>query len=640
MRIIAWGNGMPNKMKNLIVLILVVISSFQSISCAGKSPKKSAPPDKILSIYGGYSIEKDSIEEVENYLNHVRNAGFNTIELKILARKIDFANPDQFRRMKELSDAASEHRLDLMCYTFANPWNGKRFSEKDFNLPPFVSADGKVVEDKFSLIHWPTFRKLFENAFQLAKVSQKLHIKAIKVDLESIHNMGISYDDKAWKLFAAENALPEDLSIAKRLEILKSKNLNGIYIKWFQQQMEQIAKRFESEMHKINPDILLGMMPAHGGWFYEAFIKKLSTPDMPAIMDSWIMYNVNGFTVQVLEEQKHIKSLNPNNIYIPWFRLNNYYPDDIGVQAYHAAFGTDGYSSWVLTMLTEDQSQLSNYHKLPSPHRPKEYWNAFARANKAIRHDLITGKLDASSIPYVSARSVAPQIIGLDSLEIPLVVPFGNGSGTPSFFTLRDQQLFHIFAQAGQEIKADIRHLAGQRRAVALNYMLLDGKNRTLRNETVSPGALESFSVTAPLTGTYALIITGGEAGSAWYGISVDNKHVGLSLPAYIFYTQPRDFWLTRREMKGSARVKIKTNQNQVIAARLNNGEIIEGNYKKDIVFELPVSHKIHKLQLMSPKNVAQEKYVQDFLVSVEGDVEPYLFDGAERGILRKIKVR
>ena len=622
---------MIEKTKKLVLLILFSIGSIQNISCA-------KVPVKILSIYGGYSVDKDSIEEVKrSYLDPAYKAKFNAIELKILGNKIDLTNPDQFRRMKQLSDAAKKRGLGLMCYTFANPWNGKRFPEKDSELPPFVSEDGKVIEDKFSLIHWPTFRQLFENAFQLAAISRKLPIKAIKIDLESIHNMGISYDDRAWKLFAGENGLPEKLSIAERIRSLKSRNLNDSYKKWFQEQLGKVAKRFEREMHLINPSVKLGMMPAHKGWFYEAFIKNLATPEMPAIMDSWIMYNINGFTKQVLEEQEYIKNLNPDNIFIPWFRINNYYPDDIGVQAYHAAFGTDGYSAWVLTMLREDQNSLLNYHKLPQSHSPQEYWNGFAKANKAIRADLNIGKLDANSIPYVSTRSVAPQIIGLDSLEIPLTTPIGNGNGHPSFCTLRDQQVFHIFADAGEEIKMDIRHLAGKRRAVALNYALLDREHRILRNETVSPGATESFSVTAPLTGTYALVVTGGEAGSAWYGVRIQNKHAGLRLPVYIFYAgrKPQEFWLARSDMKGAAKVKIKTNQNQVIAVQLNDGPIAEGSYKNDIVLELPANRKIHKLRLMSPENVPETKYVQDFLVTVEGNIEPYLFDAFERGIMK-----
>ena len=91
----------------------------------------------------------------------------------------------------------------------------------------------------------------------------------------------------------------------------------------------------------------------------------------------------------MLKRQAEVKAANPYNLYIPWFRLNNYHPRDITVQAAHAAMSTDGYSSWSMGMIDKGwRNRLGGMYSLPLSYTPEDYYQAYGEANKLIGEDL------------------------------------------------------------------------------------------------------------------------------------------------------------------------------------------------------------------------------------------------------------
>ena len=601
------------------------------VPCLAVSASQPAP-SRILSGYNGIWLDRSSIPQfVNDFLDPLHAAGFTACGLKIHPANIDLTAPEQLRRLREISHAIHERDMLFLAYVYPHPHHGHRDPVQDASLPPFVRADGTAVEDRFSLIHWPTWRKLFDNTLQLAQASNELPITAVRVDIETIANSGISYDDQAWARFAADAQLSPGVAAPDRAGLLREKQLFDRYAQWFKDQLNAIAQRYEREMHALNPELMLGYMPAYPGWFYDPFTRHLATERAPAVIDNWTMYNGEGFNEKVLAEQTRVKAMNPHNLSIPWFRVNSYRPDDIAVQAYHAGFATDGYSNWTMGMLGPDHKALPSGYQLPQPYTPSDYYAAYRRANTQLRADLAAGKTEPLGIPFRPVTPLSPPLT-LDNVRVPQLQPAGDGTGEPQWLVLRDQRVIYVHARAGESIEVDVRHVAGDSRPVALQYAVIDAQHTKLRNESVMPGATESFTCTAPETATYALVVTGGEGGQAWYGVRVHNQHMGvLAEPAYFFYTGTFSVWVSRSHPTNPARVKVHTPKSQLFTAAFNNAPAIEGN---EVTFDLPRNRAAAVLVLGKPAEVPAGIYTQDFNISVEGAAEPYLADGPERRLV------
>jgi len=600
-------------------------------------------PEKFFSGYFGYFVGTNKVHETEQmYLKPMKDAGFNTVEIKIqqynkAARRFD--SKKSFQEVKELAETVKRNGLFLEVYFYPEPYDGKR-NTKDWanheKLPFFVDETGKAIPERFSLIHWEVWRDIFDNAFQFAKLSRELPIGAVKLDIETISNMGISYDDKSWRLFCSEHSsLDPNLTAASRHNALEKSSLTDTYSKWFIGKFEEIVVRFEKEMHMINPHLLLGIMPTTHGWFSAAFMKRLATVKTPAIMDDWCMYNGSGFTENVTKRQNEIKKFNSNNIFIPWFRVNNYMPSELATQAYCAASSCDGYSNWTMSMLSPGKK--NNTYALPGNCLPGEYYTAYKKANDAVMLDMKDGTLGmAKRIPYKKVIPLVPPL-NTAGLNFPELVPYGSGKGEPQAFILRDQQTVFIYAESGESIKVLLKHLAGQKRPISLQYALLDNKKNILRNESISPGAEERFQVTAPYSGLYALVVSGGADGMAWYGVKVFNKYAAYDARKglYFFFTDMTKSIKTYlyRKGKGNANLKIKTRPQEAYSYSLNGKEVCdvaEPEYK----IEIPLTQDGIEVMIGLPTKQIKGTYTQDLTFFPEGALAPFIYDGPERKLV------
>lgn len=370
---------------------------------AGAEPgaaRKTVLPSKLLSGYFGFWIDRESEIPVDTYADLMQKSAFNTVQIKIQPTRLDLSKADQLNRLKQIVEAFQSRGMVVLVYVYPHPHDGIRDEKLDADLPPFVGADGQRVANRFSLIHWPTWRKIFDNAFQLARASRELPIAGVQFDLETLHNDGISYDDAAWQKFVLlHSALNPATPPKGRLAALQAAKLDQAYADWFRAQLLEVARRMEREMHAENPSLVLGMMPASENPFYAPFVAALATDKAPAIMDNWCMYNASGYGPEVLKEQQRIKAANAHNLFVPWLRVNNYRPGDITVQGYHAIKNTDGYSSWSLGMLVPGKGPIPMMYQLPADYKPADYWRAYQRANEQVRADLAPGITTASAFP-------------------------------------------------------------------------------------------------------------------------------------------------------------------------------------------------------------------------------------------------
>ena len=98
--------------------------------------------------------------------------------------------------------------------------------------------------------------------------------------------------------------------------------------------------------------------------------------------------------------------------------------------------------------------------------------------------------------------------------------------------------MIYVYASAGENIRIDVAHMAGVSRNIPLSYRLVDAGKSIIGEGVVAPGKHDTVLSKAAGTGTYALVITGGSGGQAWYGIRVHNQHMGILVPpTYVLRT-------------------------------------------------------------------------------------------------------
>ncbi len=616
------------------VLAVGIVVNIPRIS-KGESVKL---PEKIISGYHGwYPVNDPKFDTdfiINNYLEPLRKSGFTCFTAKIqnLKRDFDLKKPEQFRSMKILADACKKRNLALLTYVYLYPdHRGHRDPVKQKDYPPLVLYDGTVLKDQFSLIYWPTWRMLLEKAYQLAEASRKLSIAAVQVDLEHLGTGPVSYDDVAWKRYCKKSGLPENTHPAERYKLLQEKGLVKAYENFFYGEIELIAKRYEQEMHKINPSLSLGVMPDNNQRFIIAFQKHIGTKQAPAIIDNWLMYAGGGLTEKVLKRQKFIKSLNPNNLFVCWFRPDNYTPDDIKIQAYHAIMKTDGYNMWHLEMLC---NPARSREKLPKKFTPADYFNAFKAANTAALKDLKSGQ--KNSIPF---KPVKPLVAGLDvdklaTQPIPKLVPAGNGTGPFQGVRTRASRCFYIYGQPGENLNIYIRHLAGDRRPVALQYVIITPDHKILRNEPVAPSQKEKISLPVKTAGIYTLYVSGGKQTGPWYFVAINNRHAAIPASKQNrarFFKPPATMWLCRKNLKDSAKITVSTGRNQMVELLVDDKSLGLAKANQPLTVELPKDKLVQKVTFRRPPNLAKGLYCQTVWTYVSGAVYPYFYIGAER---------
>jgi hypothetical protein len=582
-------------------------------------------------IYGGFFLgsKNSSVNDMDrDYLQPMSKAGFNVCDLK-LHNVHKISNSQVVTELKDLIKAINRNGMIFTAYLYPE-YSGKRLPKLHGNLPAFVTENGEVFDNKFSLIHWEVWKRIFNNAFILARQSKTVPIVAVKIDIETMINSGISYDDKAWKMFAGHNKLNSAISKEKRFKFLKKQKLHKQYQKWFYAKFDEIAARFEQEMHRINPNLHLGVMPASNSVFVSAFIKKLGTKKAPAIIDNWSMYNGAGFHKGVIAARNYAKSLNPNNIFVSWFRINSYKPEYLVSHAYKAATECDGYSNWVLHMLSPNQRKLSNCYRLPAGTTPEQYYMAYRQANQALDKDMQSGSETGKLIPLKKIKPLVASL-NLEKISFPQLAEAGSGEGEPQWITLRNQQVIYFNAQSGEDVKFEIKHLAGKKRPIALQYAILDSTGKILRNESVSPSEKTIFSVTFPKKGTGALVLSGGTGGQAWYGVKVYARHIGLFAKKGTYFFGKATFYVAP-SAKNDEFLKIALGRSQCAGVAICKDNKY---YNKNISHAKPLNISLKainpiKISIYKRHNASRGTYFQDNFVAVKG-ISPYLSDGSER---------
>ena len=623
---------------------------FMSLLClafAAASLAENLLPEKIASMYTGWVAPDDPERDlkadlVQTMLDPLAEAHFTAFYAKFQGASdlaIDLSDPEQKTRVKLVADACAERGLALVAYTYHHPHHGRnpeRFPEHA-EMPALVLASGETVEDRFALANDDVWAYVAGEALQLAEASLEMPIAAVGIDIEHFMGFPASYDDAAWADFAAERGFDAALPAAERGPFVAQQGLSDAYVEWYFQRWDGVVQRWCEAIHAINPDISIAIMPAHHTHrMTRPFCVHAGTERAPAIIDDWGMYNGSGLTDALLAQQDEVKALNQHNRFVLWFRPDSYRPEDIRVHAYHTLLKTDGYCNWHIGMVLPGEDADAAEREAAAAR-----WAAYSEANETALADLAAGR--EPTIPFVPVEPMVAQmdIEALRAQAIPQLTPVGDGSGDDRWIPTRELQRFFIHAEAGGQISVGLWHLAGAARPLALQYLLLRPNGEVLRNEAVSPGATEEFTVDAPETGTYALWITGGAGGQAWYAVNVHNPHFAFpaldedGMGGQLFLVE-RLFPLTfhvSRSAAGAARAVVATSGNQSIVAQAGDDDPVAID-AGERAFDLPEAD-ILRLTLSDPgEELPDGFYVQYVGLRVEGGAVPYLAISPERRLL------
>lgn len=480
-------------------------------------------PERILSGYGGWFLgaKQDSLRWI---MDRMQNAAFNSVEIKIQnANTRVFPLEDHLEEARSLMQYAVDRGLLFQLYLYPVPHRGDRVPEWDEHreLPCAVDELGARLEKVFLLTDARCWKQLFFHAFKFLKHHDCLPFATLKFDLETIP-AAYSYDDANWARFAAAHpGLDLATSASGRLAVLKAAGLAEAYKQSFREETGKAIRAFVAALREVDPDVILGYMPAEKGPFhYIEMEKALAVDGIPAVIDNWLMYNGGGYLDSIAEAAVRTRQLAAGNVSVPWIRPNSYAPEAIAPAVYQAACHAGGYSLWSLDMLCKGGNPRQG-HSLLAGTTVDDYYAAFKKANLAVRADMREGTLaSATRIAREKTKSLAAPLDWSD-VEIPALRPVGDGSGDDQFICTRERQTFFIWAEGGAAIKMAIRHDAASQRPIALHYILLTDRKERIREEVVNPGDTEKWSVVAPKTGVYALVISGGEGGQAWYSVKV-----------------------------------------------------------------------------------------------------------------------
>lgn len=532
-------------------------------------------PKRILSGYSGMFLGSNT-DHVEKMIRELGKYKFNSIEVKIQHERRSMDLPGHVDEVARLAKLANENGLIFQIYLYPIPYDGVRRKdwEEHAALPTPVDAQGNIVETAFNLSAPEVWKQLFKHAYQFVKLREKIPFATLKFDIETIAH-AYSYDDATWGKFCAANpGFPEATEPSEREKLLKSRDELPRYQAFFEQEVEKAVKEFAGSLHAIDPTLILGYMPAHHGWMSKVFNRSLATEKTPAIVDGWDMYNGEGYTDRIAEHGKRIKDAHKNNRFVPWLRPNSYEPEDITISAYYGAANCDGYSLWSLAMLDENTNKRRGYD-LPGGREAALYLEAFKSANEAIYADL---KENTIGTPQrIAYRPVKALVSPLDysKTTVPELLPAGTGEGPTPRLVLRDQQTIFIYAKAGEEIKVALSHIAGNARPIALRYALFDRDKKVLREEAVSVGSRDVFTVMAPHTGTYALAVAGGVGGQAWYGVEVFTPYFAVDARTKAYFFNPQTIYVAGKDA-GNPELLLTMQPTESHIRAINDGAPVE----------------------------------------------------------------
>ncbi|MBD3292464.1 MAG: hypothetical protein GF393_06040 [Armatimonadia bacterium] len=616
-------------------LTAIIATAILSPTFAGAQQFDTHP--RILSGYTGAFVG-DEDDRWREYLPLLADHGFTVVDFKLHPSSFPLDDDASMREfVHEVATAVDEAGLDFYIYLYDR--GASRDPEEHTHLSAFMSKDGTINPEMYCLYSPEVWLELFERVFWMAERSTEVPIAGVKIDIEHLQNYQPCVCDTCFADFVQHCGEEATAAPGDRWAWIGEHGGQNAYMQYLESRVDEAAKQYEARAHEINPDLCLGMMPVRDSHLHRPWMTHLATERAPAIMDSWAMYGGLGWTDSVAELQDFVKSLNPYNYFVPWFRPNNYRPEDMGRHAFVAAVEADGYNLWQLNMLHPEQiAARRDAYALPTDYTdPMAYWAGLGGANARVQQwladphpidyepiEMLLERADIGDVTIPDLRPMAPDTPARDEEPVPT--------------GLRGVNTVYVHVNDPAEpIRAEVRHVAGERRNRPIAWALAKGPDQPVAEGRVTPGETADLSIEVPETGTYALVLQAQAGGGPWYSVRVLSHPHGVSASgkAYYFRRSPRQyFWVP--EGLESFRVRAETgrrNQEMRVQVWRPDGEqVLDHVVNSDVAhretLEITVlegmSGAVWSLHVGRPDEMEPTHYSENYYVRIM-DAEPWL---------------
>jgi len=344
---------------------------------------------------------------------------------------------------------------------------------------------------------------------------------------------GHCYCEDCLREFLQDRGLPVQAQPATRRSIsswLQQQKLAGPYEAWQTRQAEALARKAEQAIHKINPDLLIGVLLLDvNKWYYNAWARGFGTAKMPAIAFSESTYS-SGATEYIQQAKERLKQIGAHAVVCPGMYLRKFPPEEIASQLFYMAQDSAGY--WLFTTfglaLTPEEVPTNGYSWTP-PH--EQYLNAFRLTGEELDRQAKEGKAFAPKLELVHRRA-APQASAAEAEPVGAMRPVdpkgqsARPATEPTY--LRYEAVFYLLAATGDAIAATLTSYAEGIRDDAPAYTLIAPGGEILAEGTLPLNEPPvDLKVAATKTGLYRLGLT---TRANLFSVAIDMPHAVQSV--------------------------------------------------------------------------------------------------------------
>ncbi len=475
--------------------------------------------EKIRAAYFGYNAATgDNLTDLARYREHLADLsrhGLNTAFVKWSSLQVD--RPEEIAALDEYADWCEEAGLHFVpIVNYLGGGNDRRFVEQSGRH--FVETDGTHYYNTpcpADPVFWDCV--VTKRAQLVAEHSLTHQIDGFALDPEMYGGEttalpGVCVCEACFQEFLAYRGIkvhrPGD---AHRASWLKEEGLYQDFGAWQLEQVEALARGTERAVHKLNPDLIIGVLLLDQlGGYYNAWARGLGTEEMPVIAFGESTYAWDGIPFMP-SAREHFTRVGAHATVCPGLFFTQFFASEVSGRLFHMAQDSAGY--WLFTTLSlmyPPEALADTGYRLTSS--PRGYWRALRRANRELDRQARLGTRfrPRLQITYASPEEVLEGAGLLKAAQADLRPLFETGQEVrpdvePTIW--RSERAYDILVEAGAMISATLEGRQLGRYTDMPIYALIAPDGTVLARGRLPLGQPVPLEVEAPASGIYRLVM-------------------------------------------------------------------------------------------------------------------------------------
>jgi hypothetical protein len=379
---------MKTKTRALSFAVLVAILVVPSINGTANGTQASGAANRLPSwideekVRAGYVYINDD----PKYAALMSSKGLNTLLVKG-----EFQHKRYFEKTltkyREWGQAAKQLKLHtFLAYNLQadpNSFSYRRavYSDGTTDIAPCLRDDS----------YWDDYLTRLGKAIAELSLAQDVQVDGLLLDCELYGNAPrkqnyseACYCDNCFSSYLLANnysgeQLPPVGPDGRKRWLETNKLLNG-YLDFLKRDVESRARKLEVELHKINPNLVIGMYPTPADWARTGLARGLGTQESPVLIFATDSYYKGGHKSIPDNPTRRYEASGINAVYVAGYLFRRYGSDELEENMYEAARKCNGYWLFRMRMLwgrSEEGESLTGGSE-------EDYWKAISRANARI----------------------------------------------------------------------------------------------------------------------------------------------------------------------------------------------------------------------------------------------------------------